>query len=419
MSKYIIFLSAVAFLSGCDKSSPGTDTDTTSGGSTDTEEPGDSGEPGDTEEPGDTGDTDPDPVDTGELGETGEPGDTDEPGDTAPPETTWVEAEADNNASGCLSTNTVYPLSGEEGHLAAGRLTPPAWPFIVESVRYNLSTRTSSVSCDAGLEHRVDLFVEAGTTPSASPTVAASYTVPASETEDGSHELELVLDTPIELAEGEHLYVGIEMTGEYPDGVLCLDTCTDDTTSEANWWSNAAETPYDWAELSSWGISGDYRIVAAGLVPEGSVEVDCGDGLDEDGDGATDCEDSDCDGVAECLSCPDDDLGGDLGEAVVVDTLKGAGDDLAGSCALAGGSELAYTWTAPADGLYRFDTVGSDTDTVIYVLSECGGEELACNDDEGGTLQSSVEVDLVSGETVLIAVGGFYTTTGAYVLNIN
>lgn len=69
-----------------------------------------------------------------------------------------------------------------------------------------------------------------------------------------------------------------------------------------------------------------------------------------------------------------------------------------------------YEWTAPWSGLVRFDTYGSDFDTVMCVL-EGGfdGETIAANDDaiEGGDGTSCVSFQAEAGVTYYIVVGGY------------
>ncbi len=78
---------------------------------------------------------------------------------------------------------------------------------------------------------------------------------------------------------------------------------------------------------------------------------------------------------------------------------------------------LQFTWTAPADGTYTYSTAGSDFDTVIYLLDECGGAELGCNDDSGG-LQSELSFAALAGEEFIVGLGGFDTSEGDYVITI-
>ena len=78
---------------------------------------------------------------------------------------------------------------------------------------------------------------------------------------------------------------------------------------------------------------------------------------------------------------------------------------------------LEFTWTAPNDGSYTYSSGGSDFDTVIYVLDECGGSELTCNDDSGG-LQSEVSFAALAGEEFIVGLGGFDTSAGNYEITI-
>lgn len=122
--------------------------------------------------------------------------------------------------------------------------------------------------------------------------------------------------------------------------------------------------------------------------------------------------------VAADYTCADGDLGSAVGAAVAMGTTLGAGDDFTPSCSGPGNDEdVQFQWTAPADGAFTFDTVGSDFDTVLMVLVDCGGSELNCNDDTM-MLLSEVTVDLLAGQSVLVVIDG-WQETGNYVLNIN
>ena len=118
--------------------------------------------------------------------------------------------------------------------------------------------------------------------------------------------------------------------------------------------------------------------------------------------------------------CITADLGGAVGAAVAMGMNAGAGDEVT-SCAGTGGLDVAYTWTAPARGLYTFNTAGSSYDTVLSLQrgNTCRGTVLACNDDTGGTPQSSVTQLLNAGDLITIVIDGYSATaTGSYVLNI-
>ena len=120
-------------------------------------------------------------------------------------------------------------------------------------------------------------------------------------------------------------------------------------------------------------------------------------------------------------TCPTaTDLGMATGDMVAMG-MNASGSDLRGTtCQGNTGQEVYFTWTAPADGTYTFSTNGSDYDTVLAILDDCGvaGAELACDDDGGTGLQSSVTIPMTSGETVIIQLDAFGTNTGNYVLGI-
>jgi hypothetical protein len=79
--------------------------------------------------------------------------------------------------------------------------------------------------------------------------------------------------------------------------------------------------------------------------------------------------------------------------------------------------EDAWQFTAPRTGTWSLVTTGFDT--VLVVLSECGGTELACNDENPTTSDSGSRVDLemTAGDSVLVLVTG-YEVDGTYNLSV-
>ena len=102
---------------------------------------------------------------------------------------------------------------------------------------------------------------------------------------------------------------------------------------------------------------------------------------------------------------------------------------MTGSCALtSSGVDVSFTWTAPQDGCYQFDTEesytsstsSSLTDTVLYVREGgCSGEEIGCSEDEGAGFTSIFEADVVGGTEYVVTVDGYSSfTSGDIVVDI-
>jgi hypothetical protein len=96
-------------------------------------------------------------------------------------------------------------------------------------------------------------------------------------------------------------------------------------------------------------------------------------------------------------------------------TTSGSGAR-SGSCGGAGAPEQVWRFTATQAGLYDIETTGFDT--VLYVNTDCNGNELACDDDFGPASGSHVTVNLSSNQSVLVVVDGFAAEAGAYELSI-
>jgi len=116
--------------------------------------------------------------------------------------------------------------------------------------------------------------------------------------------------------------------------------------------------------------------------------------------------------------CPGEDLGSALGERVAGGSNVGQGTSLDADCG-SYSADVTFAWKAPSDGLFRFDTRGSQFDTVLVVVDgSCGGEQIECNDDHFGA-SSMVLVPLDAGQEVIVGVGGFGGERGHFALNIN
>lgn len=120
----------------------------------------------------------------------------------------------------------------------------------------------------------------------------------------------------------------------------------------------------------------------------------------------------------EGFECGELQLGSSL-PAGLHGTLAGQGDAFSLTCGGVGGSDLAVLWTAPFTGRFQFDTIGSNFDSLLGIIDgSCFGQELACDDDSGGTLQSLLQVDLVAGQAITVVVDSFGQSVGEVALNI-
>jgi hypothetical protein len=162
----------------------------------------------------------------------------------------------------------------------------------------------------------------------------------------------------------------------------------------------------------------DSWVTGAGRTSSIAVEVDDGEELllvvDSFGYGASDGSYQ----LNVHEKCAGKHLGSALGPAVATGSMSAHASSLAGSCGGEGEAEIVFSWTAPADGLYEFSTLGSDFDTVLYLRDgSCEGAELACNDDAGGS-HSAVVRQLAAGQTVLVVIDTFGGAARNYALNV-
>jgi hypothetical protein len=152
--------------------------------------------------------------------------------------------------------------------------------------------------------------------------------------------------------------------------------------------------------------------------PDCSAET-CDDRIDNEGDGLVDCLDPDCVADPSCdTSCADLVLT-DPVPFQVTGSTSGQGNDINPGCATSSASDVAFAFVAPVNGNYTFTTAGSSYDTVLYLISGCSGREVACNDDAGGTLQSSVNATMSAGQTVIVIVDGYSSSQGSFRLNVS
>ena len=168
-----------------------------------------------------------------------------------------------DNAPTCTTPGQIAPGPGEEGHWMVARLTPPSWPWTVDSVHYTTLYQAGQ-SCSPELVHFAEVWAATGTTPDASPTVHEQYAAPLGTSFFASRDIDFVLNTPLTLQQDEHLFVSIQTVGFFPY-VNCIQTCEIPAgTADRNWWSYAFLPPYNWDQLANIGIDATIDVTARG-----------------------------------------------------------------------------------------------------------------------------------------------------------
>ncbi len=141
-------------------------------------------------------------------------------------------------------------------------------------------------------------------------------------------------------------------------------------------------------------------------------------GTDAGPDAAPDAPDAGVD--APPGACAPVDLMTMMGESIRMGDL-GATSEVDTTCAgFTDGPDKTFTWTAPRDGTFVFDTNGSDSsfDTGIELREMGCGELIDCDDDGGEGTRSLIRHTMSMGDVVTIVVFGYNGGTGNYVLNV-
>ncbi len=106
----------------------------------------------------------------------------------------------------------------------------------------------------------------------------------------------------------------------------------------------------------------------------------------------------------------------ELGTSVSGNTT-GAQSSTQGSCGQAAAPEHVYQVTVEERSQLRA-VLQSQYDGMLYIMSECGGTELACNDDSPNATRSEVRTTVEPG-TYFVVVDGFNQASGAYELVVS
>ena len=175
----------------------------------------------------------------------------------------------------------------------------------------------------------------------------------------------------------------------------------------------------------------DDEIPTVNQLPGNTSDIDAGDaGAGDAGAGDADAGDAGSSPTEDSsvaapetsdLSCVNQDLGRrfPLTETGTTNTLPDRFNDRGCGSNAARSGEWILKWEAPQAGHYLFSTKGSSFDTILYALDGCTGRELTCNDDADPDRTSKIELDLRTGEMVLIVVDGYAGESGAFQFSIS
>jgi hypothetical protein len=112
-----------------------------------------------------------------------------------------------------------------------------------------------------------------------------------------------------------------------------------------------------------------------------------------------------------------------VGSSTQGSTINATNDGLSSCGAAQNGPDVWYSFTAPSNGFFQFDTCATlNHDSVLSVFDACGGAEIVCDNSSGcsiSPLTAASIVQLESGQTVLLRVSGNNRRTGPFVLNVN
>ncbi len=81
--------------------------------------------------------------------------------------------------------------------------------------------------------------------------------------------------------------------------------------------------------------------------------------------------------------------------------------------------DVWHIYTPKQSGQTTFSLMGSSFDTTLAIYDQCGGTELACNDDTNGTRQSEINMNVDANTPYLLRIAGYGYKKGYYLLTID
>jgi hypothetical protein len=152
---------------------------------------------------------------------------------------------------GYVQPDYLAPYADEVNQWAATRLTPDGFPFFVTDVSYYAGEGQGSFGpyYDPTLAHGVKIYVGSDLEPPKDATPEIEFEVDIDESMPAYNLIQLSLDQPIRLDEGEHLFVAIESAGSYADSVVAVLSCRQTSGLTTTYWSYTVSQPWNWGAV--------------------------------------------------------------------------------------------------------------------------------------------------------------------------
>jgi hypothetical protein len=151
----------------------------------------------------------------------------------------------DNNTVCDLSSSVAPRGPNERGDWAASRMVPDRYPFVVESLEYELATSTNELECDTSVMHQVIVFRGTTARPAEVPVPYLEFTTaPLAVPKDGPRIVTHVLPLDpqgkdqLVLQNGEFVFVAVQfphLGTRYGCTPFCADLA-DASIPDRNWW---------------------------------------------------------------------------------------------------------------------------------------------------------------------------------------
>jgi hypothetical protein len=150
---------------------------------------------------------------------------------------------------GCAPSIALKPeTSADLDTWIGGRLTPPAYPARVDSIKVGFDGR---VPCSITVPSVVRAAI-GGAEPPESPTPAVYAEIEASGSNGPGVVYTLEVGGEQILQQGQHLYVYVQVQGT-AEQMRCLTLCQDIDKSDQCFWSGSSAPPFDWRNIDQVG----------------------------------------------------------------------------------------------------------------------------------------------------------------------